>query len=132
MRFLSALLPVAALALAACVHTNAVMLDPGARYTPVPPHEVRVYLEEYDVPWEFEKIAVIHGRADIDFTDESELIRAMQEKAGELGAHAIILRYIVVHPGLEAPFAHWHFDDGDDVQGQVVAIRFVESQGTGR
>ena len=48
---------VAILTLSACMHTGYVRLDPSARYAPVDPYDVIVYVQETDVPYEFEPIA---------------------------------------------------------------------------
>lgn len=42
----------AVLALSACMHTNAVLLDPSRSYRPVDPYDVVIYLDEHDVPYE--------------------------------------------------------------------------------
>ena len=52
----------AVLALSACMHTNAVLLDPSRSYRPVDPYDVVIYLDERDVPYEYEAIALVHAR----------------------------------------------------------------------
>ena len=118
---------VAVLALSACMHTNAVRLDPRVSYAPVDPYDVVVYLEEGDVPYEYQPIALVHARGDDDWTDQADMIEAMREEAAKLGAHGIIMEWI------EEPYV-WErvLDEISDVdvadrRGKAVAIRAVGS-----
>jgi hypothetical protein len=112
--------------LAGCISTNSVLLDPSARFAPVPWQEVRVFLDESDVPWEFEEIALVHANADEEWTNEADLIEAIREEAAEIGAHAVILEWIYEPSGLErmadAVVVH---EDITRRRGRAIAIRWV-------
>ena len=97
---------VAILTLSACMHTSYVGLDPTARYAPVDPYDVIVYVQETDVPYEFEPIALVHARGNDDWTDESDMIEAMREETAELGAHGIIIEWIDEPSGWEHAIEH--------------------------
>ncbi len=116
---------VAVLALSACMHTNSVRLDPSASYAPVNPHDVVIYLEERDVPYEYEPIALVHARGDDDWTDEADMIEAMREEAAMLGAHGIIIEWIEEPRAWEHAIDHLSDVDIADRRGKVVAIRAV-------
>lgn len=110
--------------LAACVTTNAVMLDPGAYYPPVPVNEIVVYVDEADVEGEYVKIAMIYAEGDADLNDQSSFVEAMREKAAEIGAHAIILQ------GFDEPttgdkVAEALLGTSAERRARVLAIRFV-------
>ena len=57
----------------------------------MPVDEVRIFLDEADVPGDYEEIALVTSRSDASWTDETDLIRAMQRRAAKLGADAIIV-----------------------------------------
>ena len=105
----------AVLALSACMHTNAVLLDPSRSYRPVDPYDVVIYLDERDVPYEYEAIALVHARGDDDWTDEGDM----------LGAHAIIIEWIEEPGALEHVIDHLTHADTANRRGKVVAIRAV-------
>ena len=115
----------AVLALSACMHTNAVLLDPSRSYRPVDPYDVVIYLDEHDVPYEYEAIALVHARGDDDWTDEGDMIQAMREEAAKLGAHAIIIEWIEEPGALEHVIDHLTHADTANRRGKVVAIRAV-------
>ena len=115
----------AVLPLSACMHTNAVLLDPSRSYRPVDPYDVVIYLDERDVPYEYEAIALVHARGDDDWTDEGDMIEAMREEAAKLGAHGIIVDWITEPRVLEHIIDHLADIDIADRRGRVVAIRAV-------
>jgi hypothetical protein len=112
--------------LAGCISTNSVLLDPSAHYAPTPWQEVRVYLDESDVPWDFEEIALVHANADEEWTNEADLIEAIREEAAEIGAHAVILEWIHEPSGFErladAVVIH---EDIARRRGRAIAIRWL-------
>jgi hypothetical protein len=65
-----------------------------------------IYLDEHDVPYEYEAIALVHARGDDDWTDEGDMIQAMREEAAKLGAHAIIIEWIEEPGALEHVIDH--------------------------
>lgn len=112
--------------LAGCISTNSVLLDPTARFAPVPWQEVQVYLHESDVPYEYEEFALVHANGDEEWTNEAELVEAIREEAAEIGAHAVILEWIDEPTGLErladAIVVH---EDIARRRGRAIAIRWV-------
>jgi len=87
-----AILIIAALA-AACISTQAVLLDPSAKgkYPPVSWMDVKLYLDEKDVPGEYEKIGIIKAEGTEGFTTEEKMYAEMKKQAGLIGANGIIL-----------------------------------------
>lgn len=124
MRALTTLL--ATVALTACVSTNAVQLGSVGSYPPVPPEKVQVFLTEADVKVEFEKVALINAKGESNWTNESGMIKAMQKKAGELGANGIILGEIK-EASSGAKVAAAVLGVGTQRKGTVVAIRLKEA-----
>ncbi len=95
----------------------------------LPPGSIRttslIYLDEHDVPYEYEAIALVHARGDDDWTDEGDMIQAMREEAAKLGAHAIIIEWIEEPGALEHVIDHRTHADTANRRGKVVAIRAV-------
>jgi hypothetical protein len=110
----------------ACVSTNAVRLANAGTYPEVPPEQVQVFLTETDVKVEFEKIALINASGESNWTNEEGMIKAMQKKAGKLGANGIILGDIK-EASAGAKVAAAVFGTGTQRKGQVVAIRLKEA-----
>jgi len=87
-----------------CISTKAVMLKPGVeKFDPVPWEEVRVYLSEEDAPGEFIEIAIVSSKEEEVLTTkgltalsvEKQMVKKMKERAGKLGANAIILQGVL-------------------------------------
>jgi hypothetical protein len=112
--------------LAGCISTNSVLLDPSARFAPVPWQEVRVFLDRSDVPYEYEEFALVHANGDEEWTNEADLIEAIREEAADIGAHAVILEWIDEPSGLErladAVVIH---EDIARRRGRAIAIRWL-------
>jgi hypothetical protein len=108
--------------LGACVSTNSVMLGGGSHFAPVPAPEVRVFLTKEDVKGPYDEIALINASGASSWTNESQMVRAMQKKAGALGANAIILGDIK-EPSSGAKVAAAIFGMDTTRKGKVVAIR---------
>jgi hypothetical protein len=110
-----------------CVSTNAVRLANAGTYPEVEPEQVQVFLTEADVKVEYEKIALINASGESNFTNEEGMIKAMQKKAGKLGANAIILGEIK-DASAGAKVAAAVLGTGTQRKGQVVAIRLKDTQ----
>jgi len=121
------LIVVTGVMLSGCVTTNAVMLDHRARFAPVAPEDVVVFLSEADVPYEYEAIALVHAKGDHEWTDEGDMIEAMRERAAELGADAIILSWLEEPSGFERAMEGTLRGADADRRGRVVAIRWVDT-----
>ena len=118
------MLALAVVSVAGCVSTNHVPLGSPNTYPAVAPEEVQVFLTEADVPAEFEKIALINATGESSWTDEAQMVRAMQKKAGELGANAIILGEFK-EPSAGAKVAGAFLGTSVERKGQVLAIRLL-------
>ncbi len=80
------------LACAACVSTNAALLDSSLRLTPLPcPEAVQVFTDSSKVGKPYTEVALLSSAGDNDMTSESGMIRSQQRKAAQLGANGIIL-----------------------------------------
>lgn len=77
--------------LCGCISTSVVPLN-NKKYAPVHPDEVTVYLEEADIPGEFDKVAVLHSRGDYAWTDEARLFKNARKKAAKIGANGLLVR----------------------------------------
>jgi hypothetical protein len=115
----------AALALGACTSTSAVLLGGSGTYPEISPMEVRVFLNERDVTAEYERIALVTARSGSDWTDETDLIRAMRKRAARLGANAIIIGDIKDPTTLER-IAGVLTDYEPQRRGRALAIRLEE------
>lgn len=83
---------VLALVCAACVSTNAALLDSSLRLTPLPcPEAVQVFTDSSKVGKPYTEVALLNSSGDNDMTTESGMIRSQQKKAAQLGANGIIL-----------------------------------------
>ena len=112
-------------AISACVHTNAVMLDPSLYFAPVDPYDVVIYLEASDVPYEYEAIALVHATGHHEWTNQADLIEAMREKAAEYGAHGIIIEWVEEPRAWERIVDAITDEDFADRRGRVLAIRAI-------
>jgi hypothetical protein len=116
---------IAAILVAACTTTNAVLLGGSGTYPELNPAEVRVFLRERDVPAEYERIALVTAKSDAGWSDETDLIRAMRKRAAKLGANAIIIGDISDPSTLER-VAEVLTDYEPQRRGRAVAIRLAE------
>lgn len=76
-------------------YTNVVMLTPH-RYAPVAPDSVWVFLSEWDVKGEYERLALIDAYEVAQCSagqcpHQNEIIQALKTRAAEIGANAIII-----------------------------------------
>jgi hypothetical protein len=115
----------AAVSMAACTSTGAVMLGGTGTYPELSPTEVRVFLHEDDVPGDYERIALVTSRSDAAWADEASLIRAMRRRAAKLGADGLILGEIRDPTTLER-VAEVLTDYQPQRRGRAVAIRLLD------
>ena len=117
---------VAALAVAACIRTNAVILDPTAKpYPVVAPDSVRIFASDKELDTlNYVSIARIEASGDGEWTNQSKMIEAMREKAGKLGANGLLLPNIH-EPGAGAQVAAAVFHTSTTRKGDVLAIRVL-------
>lgn len=115
----------AALGMAACTSTGAVMLGGTGTYPELSPTQVRVFLHEEDVDADYERIALVTARSDAAWADEADLVRAMRRRAAKLGANAIILGEIR-DPTTVERIAEVLTDYNPQRRGRAVAIRLLD------
>ncbi len=120
----ASMLAVTLFALAACVRTNSVLLNPAAAPLPaVAPSSVQIFTNERELDsLVYTRVAIIEATGSGEFTSQSGMIEAMRKKAARLGANAILLPTIN-EPGAGAKVAAALFGTGTQRKGNVVAIR---------
>lgn len=74
---------------AGCVSTNAAKLT-NEKFAPVKPEQVQVFMTEQDIKQPFQKIAILEAKGSYNI-DKAAFIKALQKRAGKLGANGVIL-----------------------------------------
>ena len=115
-------LSIALLSVTACTSVHFVMLGVPTTHPRVDMEQVRIYLSETDVHAPYEKLALLFAESTSELGNEVKVIRAMQEKAAELGADGIIL--LVIGEG----YPNTIFDLGEEHRGRAIAIKRVEDK----
>jgi hypothetical protein len=82
------------LALAACVHTNAAMMDESMHLAPVCSNGVKVYTDSTKVGQPFVEVAILNSTGNTGSTTEGGMINSQRQKAARLGANGIIIKGI--------------------------------------
>ena len=119
---LSGLALLLGLLLAACVQTNATLLNPSPVLRPkVPPDQVRIYRTADQVQGKYEEIALLNATGESNWTNESGMLESMRRKAGDLGANGIILDAIN-EASAGAKVAGAIFGTGTQRKGRSIAI----------
>jgi len=127
---MKAIIPAAlcTLFLSGCVTTNASMLGTAStQRSVVPPENVALYRNADQVPRKYEEIALLHSEGDSDFTSEVKMLESMKQKAGEVGANAIILDALS-EPSVAAKVVAAVFGVFTERKGKAVAIYVLPSQ----
>lgn len=88
------LAPLLAVAILACVHTNAAVLDPSLKLEPVCPDGVQVFTDTSKVGKPYREVALLNSKGDNNMTTESGMINSQRKKAAKLGANGIILGFM--------------------------------------
>ena len=73
---------------------------------------------------EYTRVAIIEATGSGEFTDQTDMLEAMRERAGKIGANAILLPQIN-EPGAGAKVAAAVFGTGTQRKGNVVALRIL-------
>ena len=97
-----------------------VLLGVPTTHPRVDMERVRIYLNETEVHAPYEKVALLFAESRSELGSEVKVIRAMQEKAAEIGADGIILLALV--EGRPNSL----FDLGEEHRGRAIAIKLVE------
>ena len=112
--------------LSGCVTTSVTQLDNTER-EPLTPEEVTIYLEEDDVPNEFDKVAVIDLSGASGWTDEEQIYEKAREEAAELGANGVLFDNME-EAGTGERIASAVFGTGSDTDAKMIAIYVHESE----
>lgn len=108
--------------LAACASTNAAKLGTAtADRPPVTWQSVRLFRIASQVPGRYEEIALLNSVGDSSFSSEAGMMKSMQQKAGKLGANAVILDSIS-EPSAGAKVAAAIFLVSAQRKGRALAI----------
>lgn len=109
------------LVLPSCVSVNSTRLGTSAYRDSVPADRVVVYRTADQVPGKYEEIALLNAKGDSTWSSESGMFRKMKQKAGRMGANAIILDAIS-EPSAVAKVAGAVFGVGVERKGKAIAI----------
>lgn len=112
---------ITAVALFACVSTQAVRLGSGPIRPPVNPDQVAIYRTADQVPGKYDEVALLTSSGDAAMTNEEKMYASMRKKAGELGANAIILEGMS-EPSTGSKVAHALIGTSADRKGKALAI----------
>ncbi len=117
-----------ALAVVACVSTNAAVMNRQLVRPAINPDSVIVYRTAEQVPRPYDEIALLNSKGDAEWTNESKMMKSMQKKAAELGANGIILGD-TKEPGTGARVAKALLGTSANRRGKAIAI-YVHAVGT--
>lgn len=121
----AAAIAAATLSWTACVSVNATEVAPGRSFSPVSNGDVRIFQTEEDVPGYHVEVAILHASGQENWTDQSDMMNKMREKAAELGANGIVVSGIE-EPGTGEQIVGALFGTGADREGRALAIRWGE------
>lgn len=105
--------------LTGCVHTSVTRLS-TEEYPPLSPSEVAIYLEEEDIPADYEKVALIYVEAS-ERIGIDELYEETREEAAKLGANGILVIGFR-EPRLREKVAEHFLGIDADREGKLIAI----------
>src|SRR2546428_14040769 len=88
---MSTRLAVAVLTLAACVSTNAALLNPSLKLAPVCPDGVQVFTDTSKVGKPYTEVAVLNSKGGSDVTSGSGMINSQRKKAAGPGPNGLIV-----------------------------------------
>lgn len=120
MKYLHLTTLIAALMLSGCVTASTTMLDTQQRPA-TQPDDVRIYLEEDDVPRSFTKVAVIDLSGASGWTDQEQIYQKARKEAARVGANGVLLQQME-EAGTGEKLASALFGTGSDTDAQMVAI----------
>ena len=79
------------LMVAACVPVNTTMLSPLGHFAPVEPERVRIFTDTAELAeYDYEPVAVLNASGDYKWLGEQDMFKAIREKAGAIGANAVL------------------------------------------
>ena len=107
--------------LAACVSTNAALMNPSLKLQPVCPDGVQVFTDSGRVGKPYTEVAVLNSKGGSDVTTEGGMINSQRKKAAELGANGVILGNMK-DPSTGAKIASSIFGTSANRKGSAIAI----------
>ena len=82
--------PLALLMLAACVQTNAAVLDVTAQRAPICPNGVKIFTDTAQIGGPYVAVALLNSTGESNWTNEDQMLASQRNKAAELGANGIL------------------------------------------
>ena len=107
-----------------CVSTSVTRMSIN-KYPATDPESIVVYLDEKDIPGEYEKIALLHTKGNYQWTNESDMMKDAKKKAAKLGATGILLEEIK-EPGGTSKVLNSVFGMSADRKSEIIAIRIKQ------
>lgn len=107
-----------------CVSTSVTRMSIN-KYPATDPESIVVYLDEKDIPGEYEKIALLHTKGNYQWTNESDMMKDAKKKAAKLGATGILLKEIK-EPGGTSKVLNSVFGMSADRKSEIIAIRIKQ------
>lgn len=111
----------------ACTRTNTAVLGNAPARTPVPAEQVAIYRTAAQVPSKYEEVALLNSTGTTMWTSEAGMLKSMRQKAGALGANAVILDAIN-EPGAGAKVAAAVLGVGAERKGKAIAIYVLPAE----
>ena len=105
----------------ACVSTRAVKLGGGPMRRPIYWDKVAVYRTAEQVPGKYEEVALLIATGDTMWTNEGNMWKSLQKKAGMMGANGIILD-ATSEPKAGTKLVAALFGVGTERKGKAIAI----------
>jgi len=106
---------------AACVTTNAAVMNKQLLRPAISPDSVILYRTPAEVKRPYDEIAILNSKGDADLTDESTMYNSMRKKAAQLGANGVILEN-TKDPGTGAKVAKALLGTSANRKGEAIAI----------
>jgi hypothetical protein len=106
---------------AACVSTNAALLDPSVKYQKICPGGVQLFTTADHVASDYREIALLHSKGESGWTTERGMMSSQRQKAAALGANGIVLNSIK-EPNAGTKIIGAILGTGSERQGAAVAI----------
>lgn len=123
----SAILAIALLiSVSGCITMETTTLGP-TDFPPVPANEIWVFFSEEEIEYPFTRIALFHLEGDANWTQESKMIDKAKQKAGQMGANAIVLRDMH-EPSDGAKIASEFLGTTAERRGSIVAVRIHDDE----
>jgi hypothetical protein len=86
------LAPLLAIALTACVQTNAALIDSSIALAPICPEGVQLFTASAQVGKPYREVAILQSIGEAAATTEVEMYNSQRKKAAALGANGVIIR----------------------------------------